>query len=193
MNATFLIGLALFLAVHSIRIVADGWRSAMIARLGPLPWKGLIAALSLLGFVLLVWGYGESRVVPTTLWLPPPWFRQLAALLTLPAFILVAAAYVPGNHFRAAIGHPMLVGTKFWALAHLLANGNLADVLLFGSFLVWSVILFSASRRRDRTEGRGYPAGQLARTIITLVIGTLAWGGFAVSLHQMLIGVQAFD
>lgn len=192
MNAALLFGLLLFLAVHSIRIFADHWRSVMINRFGPLVWKGLVAVLSLLGFGLLVWGYGATREAPIELWLPPLWTRHLAALLTLPSFILVVAAYVPGNRLKAAIGHPMLVGTKFWAVAHLLANGNLADMLLFGSFLVWAVLLFNASRRRDRAEGRSYPAGPLARTIITLVVGTLAWGAFAMSLHQMLIGVRPF-
>lgn len=192
MNATFLVGLVLFLAVHSVRIVADGWRSDMIARLGPLPWKGLIAVLSLLGFVLLVWGYGESRAVPMTLWVPPSWTRYLVAVLTLPAFVLVAAAYVPGNRLKAAIGHPMVAGVKLWALAHLLANGNLADVVLFGSFLVWSALSFSAARRRDRLAGRTYPAGPAARTMILLGIGIVAWALFAKVLHGLLIGIEVF-
>ena len=192
MNATFLVGLVVFFAVHSIRIVADGWRSAMIAKLGPLSWKGLITALSLLGFVLLVWGYGESRAAPMMLWVPPLWTHYLAAVLTLPAFVLVVAAYVPSNGLKAAIGHPMVAGVKLWALAHLVANGNLADVVLFGGFFVWAALSLSAARSRDRHEGQTYPAGPPARTIIVFSIGILAWAIFAKVLHGLLIGSEAF-
>ncbi len=194
MNPTLILiaGLLIFLGTHSIRIFADGWRTAMIARLGALGWKGLIGVLSLLGFGLLVWGYGATRADPVALWLPPLWTRHLAALLTLPAFILVVAAYVPGNRFKTLFGHPMVAGTKAWALAHLLANGNLADVILFGSFLLWAAFSFKASRQRDRSEGRSYPAGPASRTVITVVVGVLVWAVFAMKLHGVLIGVRPF-
>lgn len=190
--AALILGLFVFLASHSIRIFADGWRTAMVGRLGLLGWKALIAVVSLAGFALLVWGYGASRAAPTVLWLPPLWTRHLAALLTLPALILLVAAYVPGNRFKTLVGHPMVAGTKVWALAHLLANGNLADVLLFGSFLTWAVLSFSASRRRDRSEGRRYPAGPGWRTAVTAVVGVAAWALFATVLHGPLIGVRPF-
>lgn len=194
MNPTFtlILGLALFLGTHSIRIFADGWCSAMIARLGEWGWKGLVAIVSLLGFYLLVVGYGTARAEPVVLWWPPLWTRHLAALLTLPAFVLAVAAYVPGNRLKTAIWHPLLAGTKIWALAHLLANGTLADLLLFGSFLVWAVLAFGNSRRRDRAEGRTYPAGPMWRTMIVVALGIAAWGLFAMKLHGVLIGVRPF-
>lgn len=194
MNATLIliVGLVLFFATHSVRIVADDWRGAMIARIGELGWKGLIGLISLLGFGLIVWGYGLTRAEPVALWLPPAWTRHLAALLTLATFVLVVAAYVPGNRFKTALGHPMLAGTILWALAHLLANGMLADLLLFGGFLVWSSCSFSASRRRDQAEGRSYPAGPASRTAIAVVAGIAVWAIFAKLLHGPLIGVPLF-
>lgn len=185
-------GLLLFLGAHSVRVVADGWRTRQIARLGLGPWKGLYAVASALGLVLVVWGYGLARAQPVILWAPPVWTRHLAALLTAVAFVLLAAAYVPGNRIKAAIGHPMVAGVKVWALAHLLANGTLAAAVLFGAFLVWAVVLFASARRRDRTAGRRYPAGTLARDAMTVVIGLVAWTLFAFLLHAWLIGVRPF-
>jgi uncharacterized membrane protein len=187
-----LIGLALFLGVHSTRIVADGWRSATIARVGATPWKGIYSLLSIAGFVLLVIGYGAARQAPVVLFAPPVWTRHLAALLTLPAFVLLAAAYVPRNAIKRAVGHPMLAGVKVWALAHLIANGTLADLLLFGTFLAWAVLGYIAARRRDRAAGTTYPAGPGARTAITVVVGLVAWAVFAFALHRPLIGVAPF-
>ena len=187
-----MLGLVLFLGVHSTRIVADGWRTATIARVGEKPWKGIYSLLSIAGFVLLVIGYGAARQSPVVLFAPPVWTRHLAALLTIPAFVLLAAAYVPGNAIKRAIGHPMVAGVKVWALAHLLANGTLADVLLFGTFLAWAVLGFIAARRRDRAAGTTYPAGPGSRTAITVVVGLVAWAVFAFALHRPLIGVAPF-
>ena len=187
-----LIGLALFLGVHSTRIVADGWRTATIARVGEKPWKGIYSLLSIAGFVLIVIGYGAARQSPVVLFAPPVWTRHLAALLTIPAFVLLAAAYVPGNAIKRAVGHPMMAGVKVWALAHLIANGTLADVLLFGTFLAWAVLGFIAARRRDRAAGTTYPAGPGSRTAITVVVGLVAWAVFAFALHRPLIGVAPF-
>jgi uncharacterized membrane protein len=187
-----ILGLVLFLGVHSTRIVADGWRSATIARVGEKPWKGIYSLLSIAGFVLLVIGYGAARQSPVVLYAPPVWTRHLAALLTIPAFVLLVAAYVPGNAIKRAVGHPMMAGVKVWALAHLLANGTLADVLLFGTFLSWAVLGFIAARRRDRASGTTYPAGPGSRTAIAVVIGLVAWAVFAFALHRPLIGVAPF-
>ena len=187
-----ILGLVLFLGVHSTRIVADGWRSATIARVGEKPWKGIYSLLSIAGFVLLVIGYGAARQSPVVLYAPPVWTRHLAALLTIPAFVLLVAAYVPGNAIKRAVGHPMMAGVKVWALAHLLANGTLADVLLFGTFLSWAVLAFVAARRRDRAAGTSYPAGPGSRTAIAVVVGLVAWAVFAFALHRPLIGVAPF-
>jgi len=184
-----ILGLLLFLGAHSVRIVAERWRTGQVARLGERRWKGLVAIVSLAGFALIVWGYGTARMDPVMLWQPPPWTRHLAALLTLPAFVLLAAAYGPANRLRAAVGHPMVVGVKVWALAHLLANGRLADVLLFGSFLVWALVDFRSSRRRDAAAGIQRRRGTLAGDAATLLVGLGAWAAFAFYLHAWLIGV----
>ena len=185
-----ILGLVLFLGVHSVRIVAEGWRTRMRQRLGEGGWKGMYTLLSLLGLALLVWGYGLARQDPVVLWAPPVAMRHVASLLTLAAFILLAAAYVPRNGIKARLHHPMVLGVKVWALAHLLSNGNLADVLLFGAFLLWALLDFRAARQRDRAQGTRYPAGTLAGTAATLVLGALAWAVFAFWAHALLIGVS---
>jgi uncharacterized membrane protein len=186
------LGLLIFLGTHSTRIVADDWRTVTIAGVGEKRWKAIYSLLSIAGFVLIVIGYGAARQSPVVLYVPPVWTRHLAALLTIPAFVLLVAAYVPGNAIKRAVCHPMVAGVKLWALAHLLANGTLADVLLFGGFLVWAVFSFTAARRRDRRAGVTYPAGPGARTVITVVVGLLAWAAFAFALHRPLIGVAPF-
>jgi uncharacterized membrane protein len=150
-----LLGLILFLGVHSTRIFADGFRSAQRARLGENGWKAAYSVASLVGFVLLVYGFGQARADSPVLWTPPVYMRHLAALLVAAAFVLLAAAYVPGNAIKAKLGHPMILGVKTWALAHLLANGRLVDVLLFGAFLVWAILDFASSRRHVRPHGAG--------------------------------------
>ena len=190
---TFLIiGLLLFLGTHSIRIVADSWRADRVARLGENRWKGLYSLASALGLGLIVWGYGLARAEPVALWAPPGWTRHLAALLTLPAFVLIAAAYVPGSRIKAAIGHPMVAGVKVWAIAHLLSNGNLADALLFGAFLLWAVADFRSARRRDRAAGVGYRPGSAARDGMVIAAGAGVWALFAGFLHVWLIGVRPY-
>ncbi|MDI1340254.1 NnrU family protein [Polaromonas sp.] len=188
--AILILGLVLFLGVHSTRIVADGWRTATIGRVGELPWKAVYALLSIAGFVLIVWGFGLARQQPVQLWLPPRGMRHLASLLTLISFVLLAATYVPRNAIKARLHHPMVLGVKVWALAHLLANGNLAHVVLFGSFLVWAVLSFRAARGRDRAAGTVYPAGTAAGTGITVVVGAAAWAVFAFWAHGYLIGIR---
>jgi uncharacterized membrane protein len=185
-----LLGLLIFLGVHSVRIVAEGWRTRTRNRIGALPWKGLFSAASLLGLGLIVYGFGLARQQPIQLWSPPVGMRHLASLLTLIAFVLLAAAYVPGNGIKARIHHPMVVGVKVWALAHLLANGNVAHMVLFGSFLAWAVLDFSAARRRDRLAGTHYRPGTVNATVITIIIGVIGWLIFAVWLHGLLIGVK---
>ncbi|MFO1244675.1 MAG: NnrU family protein [Ramlibacter sp.] len=187
-----ILGLVVFLGVHSVRIVADGWRTQFIAQRGEGAWKGLYSVLSLAGFALLVWGYGLARQQPVVLWVPLLGMRHAASLLTLVAFVLLAATYVPRNGIKAKLHHPMVLAVKVWALGHLLANGNLADVLLFGGFLVWAALSFKAARGRDRAAGTTYPAGTAAGTAITVVVGLLAWAGFAFWAHGVLIGVRPF-
>jgi uncharacterized membrane protein len=190
---TFLIlGLLLFLGVHSVRIVADGWRTRVRERIGEGPWKGAYTVASLAGLALLVWGYGMARHDPVVLWHAPVWTRHLAALATLVAFVLLAASQVPGNGIKARLHHPMVLGVKVWAFAHLLANNTLADLVLFGSFAVWAVLSFRAARVRDRAARTVYPPGRALPTAVVVVGGVVAWVLFAFWLHGMLIGVRPF-
>ncbi len=185
-------GLVLFLAAHSVRIVANDWRAARVASLGVRLWRGLYSVVSISGIVLIVVGYGAARGQPVVLYDPPTWTRHVAALLMVPAFILLAAAYVPGTRIKRAIGHPMVAGVKTWAFAHLLANGTLADVVLFGAFLAWAVVDYISARRRDRAAGVVYVIGPVARDITAVVLGLVAWAVFAFWLHGVLIGVRPF-
>ncbi|WLD59380.1 NnrU family protein [Salinispirillum sp. LH 10-3-1] len=190
--AYLILGLVLFLGIHSVRMFADGWRTNMVEKLGEGGWKGLYTVVAIVGLVLVVWGYGQARLNMVWVWIPPIWTAHLAALLTVPAFILLAAAYVPGTHMKAKLGHPMVLSVKVWALAHLLANGTLADIVLFGSFLVWAIVNFAKSRRRDRAEGVVRTAVGASRDAIAVVIGLVAWVAFAFYLHAVLIGVRPF-
>ena len=190
--ALLILGLALFLGAHSVRIVADGWRGTRVAKMGLKPWKGVVSVVSIIGFVLIIWGYGITRQAPVVLYAPPVWARHVAALLTLPAFILLVAAYVPGTRIKRVIGQPMVAGVKLWAFAHLLANGTLADVVLFGAFLIWAAGSFRAARRRDHAAGVVYVVGPVTRDVTAVIIGALAWAAFAFWLHGWLIGVRPF-
>ena len=185
-----ILGLVLFLGVHSVRIVANDWRTATITRLGEGAWKGLFSLASIAGLALLVWGFGQARQQPVFLWVAPVGMRHLASVLTLLAFILLTAAYVPGNAIKAKLHHPMVLGVALWALAHLLANGNLAHVILFGSFWVWAIFDFRAAKARDRANKTAYAAGRIAATAMTVVLGILAWALFAFWAHGLLIGVR---
>ena len=189
---TLVAGLILFLGVHSVRIFAEPWRVRTIARIGEKPWKAVYSLISIAGFVLLVWGYGQARQQGVVLFEPPVFMRHLTSLLMLVSFVLLAAAKVPGNHIKARLGHPMIIGVKVWAFAHLLANGRLSDVVLFGAFLAWAIADFIAARKRDRAAGTVYPPGDELRTVLTVVAGVVAWAVFVAGLHLWLIGVAPF-
>ncbi|MBC5763765.1 NnrU family protein [Ramlibacter albus] len=199
--ALLLLGLLLFLGVHSTRIFANTWRTATVARLGELPFKGIYSVLSIAGFVLVVYGYGQSRM-QMPIWDPPTWMKHVTALLMLPVFPLFVAAYVPRNALNARLKHPQILSVKLWALAHLLSNGNLADVLLFGSFLVWAVLGFRAARLRDaaalgsphdpRSTVPAPAPASAGMTAATVVVGLIVYVVFAMVLHAMWIGVRPF-
>jgi uncharacterized membrane protein len=184
-----ILGLVLFLGPHSTRVFAEGWRTATIARIGEGPWKGIYSAASIVGFVLLVWGYAHARgQVP--LWGPPPAMGYITVVLMLPVFPMFVAAYVPRNGIRAKLHHPQLLSVKLWAFAHLLSNGNLADVLLFGGFLVWAALTFRAARMRDRAAGKVYPPGTLQATVVCVVVGIAFYAAFLLGLHRWLFGAS---
>lgn len=182
-----LLGLVIFLGMHSVSIVAPAWRDDMSRRLGVLPWKALYALVSLLGFWLILRGYGAARLDPVVLYTPPTGLRHFTYLLMLPVFPLLVAAYLPGR-IKAKIKHPMLTATKAWASAHLLANGMLADVLLFGGFLAWAVLdRISLKKRRSTLTPAAHSS---ARNDIIAVVGGLAlYALFAMWGHARLIGV----
>ena len=188
--ALLILGLVLFLGAHSTRIFADGWRSSMIARLGPLKWKGLYALVSIIGFVVIIYGYKLAREETTVLWTSPWWMKHVTALLMMFAFVLFVSPYVPRNSFKARLHPPQVLSVKVWALSHLLATGIVAGVVLFGGFLIWAVLSFSAARKRDRAAGTVYPPGNAVGTSIAIAAGLVAWSVFALLLHGPLIGVR---
>lgn len=190
--ALLIAGLVLFLGVHSTRIYAGDWRARKIATRGLNAYKGVHSISSALGLALIVWGYALARAEPTMLWVPPPWTRHAAATLMLPAFILLTAAYVPGTHIKERLGHPMLLGTKVWAFSHLLANGNLADLLLFGSFLAWAILDFRSARQRDAAANKSYPAAGWGRDLVAVGVGAAVWTFFFFYAHLLLMGVKPY-
>lgn len=189
--ALMIVGLVLFLGAHSIRIFADRQRTALRERLGEGPWKGAYSLVSILGLVLVGWRYPATRDSAVLFW-PPLFTRHIAWLLTLFAFVLLAAAYVPGTYIKAAVKHPMVAAVKTWALAHLIANGRLGDAILFGAFLVWAILDFRSARQRDRAANTTYAAKGVSRDAIAIMVGAAAWFVFAKWLHLVLIGVYPF-
>lgn len=185
-----ILGLLVFLGLHSLRIFADDWRGRQVAKLGVKRWKGLYALVAIIGLVLICWGFVLARHHPVPLYVPAPFFRHLNALFTLVAFVLFFAARVPRNHVKAKLGHPQLLAVKVWAVGHLLATGMLRDVVLFGAFLLWAVVLFAVSRRRDRRLGTTRPAGTLKGDALTVLVGVVVWIAFAFWLHLWLFGVN---
>jgi uncharacterized membrane protein len=190
--AILVLGLVIFLGSHSIRLIAPQWRARQVARLG-LKWRGIHSLVSILGFGLVAWGFGEARLDAVPLWSPPHWLRYANALFTLVAFILITAPYIPRNHFKSKVGHPMYASVKVWSFGHLLATGMLHDLVLFGPFFVWSLAGFAISRRRDRQAGVTYGEGSATGSALTMLVGTAAWVVFTVWLHPRWIGVPAIS
>lgn len=187
-----ILGLVLFLGVHMLRVASEERRSAWIERLGEGPYKGLYSLAVTAGLVLITWGYAATRAAPVDLWWPPMWTRHLSSLLVLVAFVLVVAAYTPGSRIKAVVGHPMVLGTGVWSAAHLLANGRLADVLLFGGFLAWAIVLYAALLGRDRRSGKVGSTGAWSRDAIAIAVGAAMWAATAFWLHAAVIGVAPF-
>jgi uncharacterized membrane protein len=183
-----LVGMLLFLGAHSVSIVAPAWRDAMAARLGEKSWKGIYSLLSVVGFVLLLLGYSAARQAPVVLYVPPVWTRHLALLLMLPVFPLLLATYLPGRISRAA-QHPMLLSVKIWATAHLLANGMLADVVLFGGLLAWAVADRISLKRRTPRPVPGAPPTP-ANDLLAVALGLMIYVALVAALHQALFGVS---
>ncbi len=199
--ALLILGLVLFLGAHSTRIFAENWRQAALERLGDKAFKGANALVSLVGFGLLIYGFDQVRWDSPALWAPPVWVKHVAALLMLLSLVLLASAYAPRNAIKAKLHHPMVLSVKVWALAHLLANPRVADLVLFGAFLLWSVLNFRAARKRDRlaaasaqeTGGAGRlpaPEVSLAATLRAVGIGVVVWAFLLSRGHVWLFGVS---
>lgn len=183
------VGLLLFLGAHSIRVFADGWRTATIARVGEKRWKAIYSVVSIVSLVVLVWGYVRTRnQIP--LWDPPDFMRYVTVVLMLPVFVIFVAARVPRNAIKAKVHHPQVLSVALWGFAHLLSNGYLADVLLFGAFLAWAILSFGAARQRDRAAGTVYPSGTAKGTMICVVAGLVIYAVFMLGLHRWLFGAS---
>lgn len=180
-------GLVLFLGIHSTSIVAPTARDKAAARLGEYGWKVLYSVIALVGLILLVRGYGDARLDSIVLYSPPQWTRHLAMLLMLPVFIFFLATYLPGR-ISNRLKHPMLVAVKLWAVSHLVANGTLADVLLFGGFLAWAVADRISMKRRIARDNPSFPSWK-ANDAIAIVGGLALYIAFVFWLHPALIGV----
>lgn len=184
--AILILGLVIFLGVHSVRIFAPAWRDARIASMGEGRWKGIYSLVSLVGLVVLIWGYALARPLAPVLYVTPFWMVHLQLLLMALSFICLAASQLPAGRIKPMLKHPMLVGVKLWAFGHLLVNGDLASVLLFGTFLAWAVIDRISAKRRNAP----IPApGPVSNDILAVVIGLVVYGLFIWKLHEWLIGV----
>ena len=185
-----LLGLALFLGAHSVSIVSPTTRDAFVAKSGEVAWKILYGLVSAIGLYLIIKGYAAARLDPTLVWVPPAFMRHIVALLMLPVFVCFMASYLPGR-ISAALKHPQLVAVKLWAFSHLLANGMLHDIVLFGSFLAWAVVDRISMKRRTERDRIQAPKSA-ANDILAVVIGLAAYGAFAFWAHAAWIGVRPF-
>lgn len=184
------IGLVLFLGVHSVRIVAPEYRQAQIDARGLNAWKGVYSLVSITGLVVLIWGYGLARQDPVVFWVAPFWMSHVVALLMFFAMILLVASQLPAGRIKAAVKHPMLLSVKIWAFAHLLVNGDLASLLLFGGFLAWAVIDRISEKKRLRSGVTTSPvAGPVKWDIVAIVGGVVLYLLFLTVLHKWWIGV----
>lgn len=183
-----ILGIILFLATHMIRILAPGFRRAMVQKFGENGWKGVHGLASILALVVLIYGWRQAPVID--LWFPPRGMAHLSVTLMLFAMICLVAGMLPAGHIATKAKHPMVLSVKIWALAHLLSNGDLASVLLFGSFLAWGVIARISLKRRQRAgEVTLRPFVSAKWDLAAVAIGLLVWGLFIWKLHELLIGV----
>jgi uncharacterized membrane protein len=189
--AILVLGLVVFIGAHAFVTRRDA-RAAAIARLGEGAYKGLFSLVSLIGIVLIVWGFGRYRAAGyIDVWSPPVWTRHLAAVLVWPAIVMIVAAYIPGN-IKRTLKHPMLVGVKLWALAHLIANGDLGSIILFGGILAWAVYDRISLKRRTDPGGPPIPIGGVRNDVVAVIVGTLLYLALAFWFHPYAIGVPVF-
>ena len=183
-----LFGLFLFLTAHSLSFIASRTRARVIAQMGVAPWRNFVAVVSLIGFVLICVGYALARHEPVPLYAPATWTRHLSLLIMLPVFPLLFATYLPGR-IQGLVAHPTLWAVAIWAFAHLLANGNLADVILFWSFLIWAVADLISLKYRTAAPIEGAPPGRY-NDLIAVALGLAVYLGFLFWVHRWLFGVS---
>jgi uncharacterized membrane protein len=188
--AILVLGLVIFLGLHSTRLISESGRERAIARIGEGPWKGVYSLVSVVGFVLIVWGFVRARYDAPQLWTPPAGARHITMLLMLLALILLAGFLFKRSHIAVLAHHPMLWAVLAWSAGHLFANGSAADLLLFGAFLVWSAADLINSYARDRRNGVVYPAPELGATAGAIVVGLVVYALLIGGLHLWLFGVS---
>lgn len=181
-----LLGLAIFFAIHILRMLAPTSRDKQLAAMGEGAWKGLYSLISLVGLALAVWGWMQYRPDAPEIYTPPGWGWHANALLVLVAFILNFAANLPTGRIKSAVGHPFLLAIIFWSAGHLVANGDLASLILFGSFLVYAIW------NRISVAGRNEPVPVFISyrgDVIAIAIGIIAYTIFVLWLHGWLFGI----
>jgi uncharacterized membrane protein len=189
--AIMILGLAVFLGSH-VFVTLRPQRAAVVARLGEGPYKGLFSLVSLVGIVLIAWGFAHYRATGwIDIWSPPPWTRHVTLLLVWPAIICIVAAYIRGDIMRV-LKHPMLVGVKLWALAHLISNGDLGSIILFGSILAWAVFDRITLKRRSDPGAPPFPVGGRRNDFFAVALGTLIYFALGFWFHPWAIGVPVF-
>lgn len=186
-----IVGLALFVASHAFVTRRDA-RAALIARTGDVPYRILFSLVSIVAVVLIGWGFARYRAAGwIDVWYPPAWTRHVTVALVWPAIVLIIAAYIPGN-IKRTLKHPMLAGIKLWALAHLIANGDLGSIILFGTILAWAVFDRISLKRRTDAGGPSVPVGGWGNDVIAVAVGTLVYLALGFWFHPLVIGVPAF-
>lgn len=184
------VGLVIFICVHSIRVVAPNWREMHLEKTGLVQWRTRFILLSVLSLALIVLGYQKMRLEPIWLWFPPIVVQHISALVMLVALFALGSAMIPKTSLKSKMGYPFLIAVKLWAFAHLMSNGTLADVILFGSLLVWSVVSFAVYRRRDRRNGVVREEGGVQYNLMAFVFAMVSWFAIVFFLHKAVIGVS---
>ena len=186
-----ILGLIVFLGTHVFVTMRDR-RAAVVSRIGEWPYRGLFSLVSIVGILLIAYGFAAYRAAGMiTLWYPPAWTRHIVEVLMWPASIMIAAAYSPGN-IKRVLKHPMLAGVKTWAFAHLCANGDLGGIILFGSVLAWAVYDRITLKRRTDPGAPPIPIGGTKNDIIAVIVGTIIYLALGFVFHPIVIGVPAF-
>jgi uncharacterized membrane protein len=187
-----ILGLVVFLGAHVFVTMRDR-RAALVAGIGEWPYRGLFSLVSIVGIVLIAYGFASYRTAGfITVWNPPAWTRHIVEILMWPASIMIVAAYIPGN-IKRVLKHPMLAGVKTWAFAHLCANGDLGGMILFASVLAWAVYDRITLKHRSDAGGPPIPVGGAVNDLIAIIVGTIVYFALGFVFHPVVIGVPVFQ